>query len=180
MYNGGMKLIMLSGMSIKNKDWIEDMETEIRKTNAATQVMYYDHWADGENMIDVDRELDKLEDITRSIREYNIFAKSAGTWITMKGVYESRIKPARCVFVGTALLQGRELNAEYDKWLAAYNIPTLFIQKTSDPAIGFAGLKKELKNSGLKDFKAKEIPGDTHNYEDVAGITKMSLEFLNS
>ena len=89
------------------------------------------------------------------------------------------IKPTACIFAGTAVGWAQATQENFDSWLQDYSVPTLFIQKTSDPAIAAEDLNELLTDSNAQNYKLLEIPGDNHDYEDINLLVNSSLEFMN-
>ena len=173
-----MKLILLAGNSISNKEWIENVEKTLRPLFTETELHYYQHWTTGDGLIDLDRELDLLSKDINDSEKYVIFAKSAGTLLALKGVRENKLSPHKCIFVGTAINWGREKNFSVDEWLLEYSIPTLFIQKTKDPTSTFEELSSLLNECEVKSFTLKEIPGEDHHYDEIESLKMEIKDFL--
>lgn len=173
-----MDLILLSGNSIKNKEWIEEVDHAVSSDFTATHIQYYDHWEKGEKMIDFDVEMEKLTKTVDPLEEYSIFAKSAGVLLALKGIYEGKINPARCVFAGTAVRFALRLGFDIEMWFGRCSVPTLFIHNALDPAISFEELEVWLKMSEMRDYKIQELHGHDHNYGDVNSLKKFITEFI--
>lgn len=175
-----MKLIILPGNSGKNEDWVQEVAEALGSLFNAVEIQNYDHWKTGEELIELETELAKLVASTSNQSEFWIFGKSAGTLLTLKGVYEGRIKPSGCIFTGLPINWARHHNFSIDKYLEGYSVPTLFIQQTSDPSFGFAELKELLDKKQVKGYKTLEVPGDNHHYQDVAHIKLEAEKFLDN
>lgn len=179
-----MDIILLPGNSIKNKEWIEEVEQAIKPDFNATRIQYYEHWKDGRGwkesgrMIDFDLELEKCIGTVESLGEYAIFAKSAGVLFALKGIAEQKISPVRCVFAGTAVHFALRLNLDIKKWLKVCTVPVLFVQKELDPAMSFNDLGEFLRTAGVQDYKMHEIPGHDHHYGDIKGLKDLIIEFI--
>lgn len=179
-----MDIILLPGNSIKNKEWIEEVEVAVSSDFSNTHIQYYDHWKDGKDWkdggktIDFGLELEKLTRMTGSSGKYAIFAKSAGVILALKGMAEKKINPARCIFAGTAVHFALRLNLDIKRWLMVCTVPVLFVQKELDPAISFKDLGEFLRTAGMKNYKMHEIPGHDHHYGDVEGLKALIAEFI--
>lgn len=173
-----MNLILLAGNSISNKEWIEEVEASLKPFFTKTEVHYYQHWSTGDELIDFEKELELLSEDAKDFGQYVIFAKSAGTLLTLKGVKEGKLQPVKCIFAGTAINWGREKNFSVDEWLENYSIPTLFIEKTNDPACSFEDLAKLLENKSVKNYSLKEITGSNHHYEDIELLKTETEKFI--
>lgn len=174
-----MDLVLLPGNSISNREWIEEVKTALEPNFNTSQIIYYDHWRTGDELIDLDREVDKLVKITKGLDNYIIFAKSAGCLLTLKGVYQGKINPEKCIFIGTPILWGPEHGFNGEKWLKEYKVPTLFIQKSNDPVITASDLHRLLNRLDIPNYQFQEISGDDHNYENIAQLKEFILNLLN-
>lgn len=171
-----MKLLLLAGNSLHNKEWIEEVERTLAPHFNQTLVHYYQHWSTGDELIDLEYELEQLTASIGDLAGWVVFAKSAGTILIIRGCYENKIKPLKCVFAGTAIGWAEAQGMNVHEWLKNYSIPTLFIQKTSDPAIGYLDLANLLND--VVNVTTKEIPGDNHSYEDLRVLESEVTQFL--
>src|SRR4030042_6785686 len=103
-----MNLILLPGNTPGNKNWIEEVEQSLKPNFSSTNIQFYRHWQTGDDLVDLDHELEELVDKTSKLSDYLIFAKSAGVVLSVKGICEGKIKPGWCVFVGTPILWAKE------------------------------------------------------------------------
>jgi len=174
-----MKLILLAGNSSSNKTWIEKVENILKPFFEETRIQYYKHWSSGAELIDFDDELLALQNLVSDFSEYIIFAKSAGALLALKGVKEGAIKPSKCIFAGTAINWGKANNFDVDAWLNKYSVPTLFIQKTSDPTCSYQELEMILKDRNITNFNIKEITGDDHSYDDMEMLKEEVASFIS-
>lgn len=174
-----MKLVLLSGNSIQNKEWIEEIKDSLNPYFDEVYLQDYKHWQEGKALIDFNFELNTLIEKVGKWEEFVIFAKSVGTALATKSILEGKIKPQKCIFVGTPVFWTDEHNIALKDWLKNYSIPTLFIQKTSDPVFHFSDLKKLLEENEVKNYQLVELPGDTHHYEDIEKLKELTLDFIN-
>lgn len=174
-----MHLILLPGNSPFNKEWIDEVKRTLKDLFDSAHIQYYDHWDNSsDQIIDIDKELSKLMKHAKDYDEYCIFAKSAGTIITLKGIKEKKIAPQECYFTGMPLVFTCRNNLLIEDLIANYSTPTLFIQKTKDPAASFADIKKLLEENNVQNYKTKGIPGNSHHYADVEQLKDLIKEFL--
>jgi len=173
-----MNLILLSGNSLRNREWIGRVEKTLEPLFEDTYVQQYEHWKTGDEIIDLDYELGGLEERARDFGEYMIFAKSVGIALTLRGVYEGKTYPVKCVFTGTPVEWSREHNFDIDKWMENYSVPSIFIQNENDPAYSFENLKKFLKEKNVQNYKLLKTDGNTHDYEDLEFLGKETAAFL--
>src|SRR3989344_4708519 len=167
-----MKLILLGGISFKNKAWIEEVAAEL-KTSFGAQIMYYDHWETGGEEMDFGVEGAKLEKVCSRLDNFGVLAKSGGSWLTLKLAAEGKIKPVRMILIGPAWNWARNNGFESVELAKKVKAPVLVIDKTCDPALPFNQLEREVKEAGLDNFKLAELPGDTHHYEDVIRLREV-------
>ncbi len=171
-----MNLIILPGNDWRNQVWTEEIEQLVKEDFEKTWVQHYDNWGTHTLLLDPEMEMKNLAQKAQDFGEFVIFAKSAGTLLAMKAVTEGKIKPVKCMFVGTAIRWGMTQGWPVESWVKGYNLPTLFIQKKDDPIMRFADLKQELEKLEVKNYKLVEIPGDSHHYEKVFELKKMLKE----
>ena len=170
-----MKLILLAGNSIKNKEWIEGIKSALEEFFDSTEIQYYNHWSTGAPFISYPNELNALKKIAKG--NYVIFAKSAGVVLTLMAFDEGWLKPEKCVFAGVPYGAPKRSGAEqFRKLLNKFSVPTLIIQETNDPYGGFAVIKKLIHSSN---YQFAEVPGDKHRYADIAKLKKLVLGFIS-
>ncbi len=172
-----MNLVLLGGISVKNRAWIEQVQEEL-KSDFETQILYYDHWQNGGEEMDFAREGEKLVTMCEKLANYAIFAKSGGSWLTLRLAAEGRIAPVKVILVGPAWNWARNNGFDPGQLVSKISVPVLVVDKTADPSLPFAQLKSEVAVLGLNNFKLVEVPGDTHHYEDVVALARETREFL--
>lgn len=175
-----MELVLLSGNSKKTEEWIKEVEKTLGSLFDSSHVQYYEHWKTGGETIDFDLELERLADYLKDKKEYVIFAKSAGVLLALRGIFERKIFPLKCMFAGVPVQWSKTIEAPLEKWIKNYNIPSYFIQKSHDPAIGAKDLDVFLKNNSVKNYKLIEIPGDDHHYGNLDELKKFMKELVSS
>lgn len=175
-----MKIVLLGGNSIRNISWLEGMEAALKNFNFYDDIFVhrYLHWDTGESLIDLDKELKLLRKELGGVGRYVIIGKSAGTLLTLKGVYEHELTPAACVFLGTAVSWGREEGFDIDSWLRCFSVPTLFIHKSDDPAIMSNALETLLQKSDFKNYNLHVMPGNEHEYSEYQELSRSITSFL--
>jgi hypothetical protein len=173
-----MKIILLGGNGPTNISWLEGMKAALKKEHSDVFLHRYLHWDTNAPLIDFDKEIENLRKELEGITQYVIVAKSAGALLTLRGVHERKLTPAACVFIGIAILWGREKNFNVDGWLNNYLVPTLFIHKSGDPAIAPNALKILLKESGAQNYKLNVIPGNEHEYSEYQVLVQVINAFL--
>lgn len=173
-----MNLLLLSGESISNKAWIENIEVTLRDQFATTKILHYDHWANGGDTIDLQVEYSKLISLANKMSDYAIFAKSIGTVLSVRGIFEKKLIPVKCVFVGAALLVGERNIPEFPIWMEGFSVPTLFITKTFDPVAPADKLRDLLVRYHVQNYQFIEITGDNHKYDNLEEIKGLITNFI--
>ncbi len=173
-----MNALLLSGNSLRNKDWIHRVGDAFRPLFDKITVHDYAHWESGAPLIDLSLEQDRLAKTAADLGDFIIFAKSAGAVLATKCVHDGTLKPQKCVFAGTALGMVKDQKLDFPVWLKKIDCPVLFIHNAHDPVGSFAELKLYMEANGPKDYKLVELPGDTHDYDDLAGLNKLVKEFV--
>lgn len=174
-----MKIILLGGNSLKNISWLEAMKDGLKRKYTDVFIHRYSHWDTKNSLIDLNKELRSLKKELIVPEQYVIVGKSAGVLLTLKGVYEHKLTPLACVFLGTAVLWGREKGFRVDSWLKGFFVPTLFIHKSGDPAISSNALESLLRESDCKNYNLHVIPGKEHEYSEYRELGQIILSFLN-
>lgn len=172
--NKPLDLVLLGGMSPHNLDWIEEVSKNF-ENEKLNQIVFYEHWNNENNQMDLEKEALKLKDITTNLENFSIFAKSAGIATTLKAIKDLNLKPSKCVFVGLPLNMVNETDSNLLSNLKNVEFPLYFFQNTNDPFTNFETVKKEIENLGLKNTEIIEEEGNTHDYKNY----KSYLEKLN-
>lgn len=160
---------------MKNREWIEQVRDEL-KSDFETEILYYEHWETEQEEMDFVAEGRKLKKMCQG--EYAILAKSAGSWLVLKLAAEGKINPVKIVLVGPAWSWARNNGFDPLMLVKKVSVPLLIIDKTADPAISFADLKREVDSLNKPNLKLVEVPGDTHHYEDVVGLGEIVRKFV--
>ncbi len=175
-----MNLILLPGNDKSNKAWIDSIDTVFSPSFKQTAIHYYDHWWSSDaGEIDLEVELDKLAATVEQFDTYVVFAKSAGVLLALYGIYEGVLDPEVCIFVGSAVNWGYERGYDLDNWLINYSVPTLFIQKSQDPAISAPDLKNLLMDKNVQRYSLQEIEGNDHYYDDIDQLRQLMEGFVD-
>ena len=163
-------IVLLGGNSSENKDWIERIS---RLLPFPTHTVVYEHWKNNAQLINLDTEVNRLEQLAPTI----IFAKSVGILVTLKGAFERKVSPERCIFAGVPLHWSKKNNFPLEQWLLNWKIPTTFIQNSHDPAGSVEELKLLLEDCNVKNFKLTTLRGETHDYpvDEIAKDIKENI-----
>ena len=135
-----MEIVLLSGNSLNNREWIEMVKKEFESSFESSEILYYDHWNNGKTM-DIDKEIGKLTEKCRGKSEFIVFAKSVGSAIAIKAIMDGKISPKKCIFLGLPVLWSRDMGIKLDDWIKNFSTKTLFIQNDKDPVIEFSDLQ---------------------------------------
>lgn len=171
-----MNLLALGGESLRNQEWIHQVGEEFKPLFDRVVVQDYAHWASGAPGIDVDRELDVAAQTAHDLGDYVIFAKSAGSVLSLKGIAEGRLRPRACLFAGLPLGMIRVLETG-DWW--KFSMPVALVQNTGDPVSPYREVEAYLRERlPAGSYKLVELPGDTHHYGDLSKLESLTTELL--
>ncbi len=176
-----MKLILLSGNHKSNIEWIEKVHSQVGDLFDSAEILYYQHWKfedSDQSDIDLDLEIKNLKLIIPEDENYIIFAKSAGSLLTLKAINENLINPKKVFIVGFPYSWGRLKGYEFESWLENISQPITFIQKTSDPAISYKELKTHLSNHKNLNYELIEVEGDSHYYENIEELKCIIAKYV--
>ncbi len=173
-----MNLLMLSGESIRNKDWIYRVEPVMKPLFDSTFVHEYKHWASGQTNIDLEHELSSLRSEVESLYDYVVFAKSIGTVLTAKAITQGWLEPKKCLFTGAPLGYILPNYPEYAQDLAVSKVPTLIIQNSNDPVGSYQELNAYFDKHEHPNIEIVETAGDTHSYDDLDNLRTRAQNFL--
>ena len=163
-----MRIILLSGQNISNKEWIENVEKKFQEKYSNTKISYYDHWEKGKEKADIELETKKFLDIVNSSdEEYILFAKSIGSIIFFNSLKDLVKKPKGVLIVGMAYNLGKKLNYDFTDLEKYTSYPVNVYQKEFDPA----GFYDEVRNvnGGNVTVNKYECIGEennNHRYEN--------------
>jgi hypothetical protein len=175
-----MKIFLLSGQSILNKEWIEEVEVEFKKEFQDTSVLYYDHWSSGSKNIDLEKESSKLiEMINEYEREYLVFAKSIGT-IVFYNIFEKlKMKPNGVLMVGVPYDLAFKMGFDMSKLNEKVDFNINIYQKNQDP---FGNLKKVKDMEGGKvsvnEYICTDEDNDNHHYANTKYLSELMSDLL--
>lgn len=172
-----MHIVILPGNSKEfNEQWLFDSEKNYKDLFESATTHYYKHWELEEDKIYLDDEVEKLSKEAENLGKYIILAKSIGTLVTLKTISDKKIKPVKCVFVGSPW-NIDEID-ELEEILKDFRIPTLFVQQTNDMFFKHKDLEKFLEEHEIGEYQLVEIPGENHAYDNYDDIKKMIKDFV--
>jgi hypothetical protein len=174
-----MDLIILPGNSKQyNEQWLYDSEKKYAPVFDSTTTHIFKHWETGEQMVNLETEVAKLQQEVQSKENYVIYAKSIGTVVTIKAVAEGKISPKSCIFVGCPFSEMGEYK-NFSNWVKNFNMHTLFIQQTDDPFFKYSELEKFIDENDIQNYELVEIEGNNHAYDNYDYIRQLIVEFLS-
>lgn len=174
-----MYIIYLAGNSLNNKTWIEKVKSNFDSFSDG-EILHYDHWQNGDKWINLEKESEKLTELVKDKIDYFVFAKSIGSILALKNIYEGKLNPKKMVICGLPYRAGKEEFKEVDECLKTLIVPTIFIQNEFDPVYSHKELKDILNNNSPADYQLINNPGNnTHDYEDFENLSKVVIEFFD-
>jgi len=160
-----VNLLLLGGMSPHNKPWIYEVEQALAPLFRHTLVHEYAHWSDPKKPMDINHEVAAVSEKLDHFGRYVIFAKSAGTLVTLKGMAVQALHPSGCLFAGLPLSLIREEHADASALMRFNDVPTIIVQHEADPVGSFAAVKSYLLETP-SNYRLIETPGTTHDYRE--------------
>lgn len=161
-----MNALFLGGNSQRHKVWIHEMADALGGPFERVVVHDYRHWTTGDQWVDIDHEIAEIGNEAANLEPYVIYAKSIGTTVTLKAMYEGVVKPKACVFLGLPLNAVADMDLPAIEWLSKVQVPVYFLHNNNDPY----GSAKELKAAlpaNIDQNKITVLPGDTHDYTNT-------------
>ncbi|MBI2357035.1 hypothetical protein HYV12_03240 [Candidatus Dojkabacteria bacterium] len=176
-----MKVILLSGQSLNNRSWIEEVGVSLKSHGLTPDVIHYSHWDIGGNSADVEKETEKLVELVGGINgDYCIFAKSIGSVITFNSVSKLSNLPKFAVMVGVPLNTAKESGYNLNELSLKVNFPVWIYQKRSDPYCSFTDLKAiEGGVIVVKEYECVNEPNNDHHYANMDTIKNIVTNALN-
>lgn len=172
-----MNLVMLSGNSLRNRDWIQDMQPSLASYFEKTYVQTYEHWLTGKEWIDLEHEHEVLRPVVKNFEPYGVFAKSIGTALTVQAIEAGYLQPRFLLLLGLPLDYIEKSYPSFFTVLADYDGPVVIIQNRNDPVGESPKVLAHFGDNIPGHIAVSEVPGDTHDYMDKAFI-KAKLELL--
>lgn len=168
-------LVLLGGNSIKNKEWIQEVNKELLPFYDTTHVHTYRHRDTGGNM-DMEHECERLCDYLKTITwSIILFCKSLWCLLALKAMVEKEIFIKQSIFVGFPLGY-TELHAfPINKYLKELTSPVLRIQHTDDPAWWYRTIEQNIWSISPA-FTCRELPGNTHDYPEIKALKQIILD----
>jgi len=173
-----MHIIYLAGNSLNNKDWIEKVKSEFDRFSTG-EILYYNHWANENKFIDFEIESQKLTKLVKDQNDYCVFAKSVGTILVLKTIYEKTFNPQKAILCGHPYLLAKEAKLPINDYLKSLLIPTTFVQNEFDPLYSYSQLKTTLEKYSPNSYSLiKNANIDTHSYDNYKKLVSLTKDFF--
>ena len=177
-----MNAIILPGNSISNQRWVMALRETLLSVFKTIHAVSYEHWLSGAPIVDIGKELGRLflGDEEKIIVEspYAIIAKSAGVLIATRGIFQGRLMPEKCVFIGSAIPWGEEIGCPVWTWFDKFKPPAFFIQNTHDSVMGSKELRHFLIETKAVNWQLHELLGNDHDYSNIGGLAALIKQFV--
>ncbi len=170
-----MNLLLLSGASVRNKKWIEEVEDSCKSHFDKTYVQNYQHWENQEIDFSLEIELNELQKLELTHEAYVIFAKSAGSILACSAISQGILHPERCIFAGFPLEMVKNFNLPADTWLSSIKNPITVLQNEFDPLGSYTEVASYITNVKNTNIKICKLPGNTHDYKDILKLKKFLI-----
>jgi hypothetical protein len=175
-----MKIFLLPGQSIRNKEWIEDVDKEFKKVFPNTEIIYYEHWSLGKKEANIDLETERFVELVNNCNEdYIVFAKSLGTLIFLNSVKLLKKKPKGVLMVGFAYYFANRLDLDVEGLIGGADFRIDIYQKEFDTA----GKYEELKGFSneyvsISKYKCTGEGNDDHHYANLEYMLELLRDLL--
>ena len=157
-----MKIIILPGFSIKNKEWAYEVKKELGGDDV--EVVEWEHWRTGNDKdFVVENELSKIESLVGNDR-VQVIAKSVGTYMAALLLIKAEDKVGKLILCGVALNDfGYDEKEQFSVLKSIDSDKLLVIQNDEDPHGRFEEVV-EFVHDFNSDIKIVEKSRDDHNY----------------
>lgn len=176
------KLIVLSGNSLRNKEWGEQCVEAYKDLFDEAEMLYYNHWESGAEFIDIPAEIEKLNVIVTKTPEAELYviAKSIGTIVTLVAKQQGVINPVKAVFFGMPLDYATEevFNGDFSP-VTEFSTLVLAYHNDNDPKASFSFTQQQLREFAPY-ASLTTLHGDNHDYLDFADYRSDIQSFLAS
>lgn len=165
-------VVYLPGASEEyNREWVDRLARSFSDFFAHSYVQHYSHWEDGGDL-DIALELKTLAESISDMETYGVIAKSAGSLVALRGMYEGQLQPSYLVCMGFPLAVVHSGDLPIARWLTHTDVPIVVIQNSDDPIGSFDEVSTWI-NKHNKRVVFVPLPGETHTYDDFAAIEEV-------
>lgn len=165
-----MNVLILGGNSPRHHEWIRQLGAGLTDKGHAVTLHDYAHWTTGEEVANIDHEIEQLRITLDRLDNYTVIAKSIGTVIATLAAARGILRPSKCVFLGIPLDGVAGKTPEFAPSLT--RLPeTVVIQNEHDPYGNAHSIQHLLNAASLQQFSLITVPNNTtHDYTDIALI----------
>lgn len=170
-----MKIILLSGQSLQNRSWIEDVRTKFKEKYQNVEVMYYDHWKRGEGTADVELETKNFLQLTNGFAdEYMLFAKSIGTVIFLNSLPKLQNHPKKVIMVGVPYEVATQKGYKFETLKDLVKCDVNIYQKLQDP-MGSYDIVNTIEGRKVRVYEYECINEEenTHHYANMDTLIRL-------
>jgi predicted alpha/beta hydrolase family esterase len=132
-----MKHLLLPGSSVTNREWAEQLKSNLKKAGINLDYIAWEHWDNGKSSFSTKTETEKVLAALKGESEYVILAKSVGVALATKMIVRDQLNPVKLILMGIASANGQVREAL--KKLDPRNI--VIIQNHGDPYNNFTQIK---------------------------------------
>jgi predicted alpha/beta hydrolase family esterase len=170
-----MKIILLSGQSLQNKEWIERVRSKFLEKYSDVDIMYYSHWDKGESIADVDLETEKFINLINTLnQDYILFAKSIGTVVFLNSLSKLKKQPQKVIMVGVPYILAKEKGYDFDTLKDKVKSEVAIFQKENDPMASYEDVKKAEGNRvKVNMYICNGEENDNHSYENLSYLLEL-------
>ncbi|MFT4244852.1 MAG: hypothetical protein ACMXYB_05355 [Candidatus Woesearchaeota archaeon] len=175
-------VIILGGNSPSHREWNKSLKESLKNifnTDEEYEILSYSykHWTQGGDFIDFAFEYNEIKKMYSQNESVIIVAKSVGTLLAFKLIYDNIILPKFCVFMGVPINWAYEYNFKIDIWSKRFGVPTLFLQNSQDPFCSSQMLEEYLEVQKVSNCKLITFKNSTHKYENFEELSKKITTF---
>lgn len=172
------KILLLTGASLKSKQWSENLLRSLQKVGYSVTLFSYCHWDTQDEEIDIQHESERLRNVLINTKNLTVIAKSAGSLVFTKALKDSPIKISRAVFIGFPLEYAIEKRIDFSETISSYTVKTLCIQEDQDPMGSFETVNQLFSTN--KNIIMRHIDGNDHQYTNIDKVIVAINTFLQS
>lgn len=171
-----MNLIIFPGNSLRNKEWADGAEQAFKNVEGIDTIYkhYYKHWETGEAKINFETEIERIKENLPFGKPHIVFAKSAGSLLTLYATAKGVLDPTKAVFAGMPIAKPGDSDLPFE--IETWQVPTIVIQNDHDPVSTAETVRQAIVSKPNMTLIERE--GDNHDYLDFENIKKQVAGFL--
>ena len=157
-----MKTIILPGLSEHNREWAEEIASQLTANGLPTTVHYWRHWSEG-GSLSLKYEIEKLlQEIGKE--KINIIAKSVGVFVALNLIPKISSQVNKIILCGIASVVAEDRKALVKSTLAKIPVENILcIQNENDKFVPYAEAEKFYHSVEPK-LKVISKPRSDHHY----------------